>query len=906
MEKPSANNRAPVPPELPLSEQGLLAIYDGIRDYVGLLSTDGALIEVNRAALEFAGCRREDVLGLPFWDAPWFAHTPGAAGVVRSAVMRAAAGEFVEFETDIVRPEGGVRLFRISFEPVCDPSGKVIHIIPTARNITERTHTETAERLLAAVVESSADGIITKNVEGIVTSWNRAAEGIFGYSAAEMIGRPLSVIAPRDRPDEMPALLARIRRGERVNSFETQRRTKDGRLIDISVTISPLHDGMGRIVGASKIVRDISDRKRIEKTLRENAEQLRLIADTAPVFIAHLDQEHRFKFVNEPYAARFGLRPEQIVGRRMAELLGSAGYETVRRRLEQAFGGEDVEFEVAVPYQTLGVKYMRCAYAPERDAAGEVIGIVAAIVDISERKRTEDALAARTEELMTLLDTLPAFVWTAEDPECRVITGNRAANALTGTGPGENISQTAPDGAAVYLRQLKEDGSEYRPEELPMQRALATGRPVREAFLDFRFPDGRSVQALGSAVPLFDGSGRVRGGIAAFMDITERRHAEKAVLEAKRAAEAANQSKDRFLAVLSHELRTPLTPVLMVMDELANAEGLGPEVREDLAMVQRNLKLEVKLIDDLLDLSRITSGKVELKTETVDLNAAVRQVCGICMMQRLEQDVSLEMELCAETAFIAADSARLQQVLWNVIKNAIKFTPAQGSVRITTARLSADFCEVRVTDTGIGIPADVLPRIFDAFEQGDAHITRQFGGLGLGLAISRALVDRHGGSIRAESPGPGQGATFVVEFPIQRSAPPAAPAAAPEAAAGTGKIRLLLVEDHADTARTLSRLLGAAGFATVTASDVAHALVLAGREPFDVLVSDLGLPDGDGYEIMRAIRANREVPGIAMSGYGMEEDVRRSREAGFAEHLVKPIDLPQLIAALRRVAQAQS
>jgi len=253
-----------------------------------------------------------------------------------------------------------------------------------------------------------------------------------------------------------------------------------------------------------------------------------------------------------------------------------------------------------------------------------------------------------------------------------------------------------------------------------------------------------------------------------FRDVTEHARSERALREAKDAAETANQSKDRFLALLSHELRTPLMPVMMAVGALEHDQDLRPDVREDLAMIKRNIELETKLIDDLLDLSRITSGKVELKIEAVDLNEAVRHVCAICRPQLVEQDVCLKTDLGINAGIITADPARLRQVLWNVLKNAVKFTPAQGTIRVSTARLDRDRCEVRVQDSGMGIPPDVLPRIFNAFEQGEAHITRRFGGLGLGLAISRALVELQGGTIRAESEGQSKGATFIVELPGRR------------------------------------------------------------------------------------------------------------------------------------------
>ncbi len=406
-----------------------------------------------------------------------------------------------------------------------------------------------------------------------------------------------------------------------------------------------------------------------------------------------------------------------------------------------------------------------------------------------------------------------------------------------------------------------------------------------------------------SAAPVRNAAGAVESIVAVSRDVTERSRTEAALREAKEAAESANASKDRFLAVLSHELRTPLTPVLMTLAALEHDPALPAELREDLAMMKRNVELEVKLIDDLLDLSRITSGKLELKIEAVDLNAAVRHVCGSCRPQLLEQNVRLEMELSAEACTAGADAARLQQVIWNVLRNAIKFTPANGTIRVSTARLTGERCEVRVQDSGIGIPAEILPLIFDAFEQGDQRITRQFGGLGLGLAISKALIEKHAGTIRAESEGTGKGATFILELPGKITAPAdATPHAPAQADATATRVRLLIVEDHADTGRALERHLTRAGFHITLAHDVASALAAAERGTFDVIVSDLGLPDGSGVQLMEQLRQRSEVPGIAMSGYGMEEDIRRSLAAGFTEHLVKPVAIPQLIEAIQRVA----
>ena len=417
------------------------------------------------------------------------------------------------------------------------------------------------------------------------------------------------------------------------------------------------------------------------------------------------------------------------------------------------------------------------------------------------------------------------------------------------------------------------------------------------------WPDGgvHWIEAHGNVFRSEDGQPRNMLGIVS--DITVRKNGEEALRAAKQDAEMANAAKDRFLAVLSHELRTPLTPVLMTVSAMEHDPELSAEVREDLAMMKRNIELETKLIDDLLDVTRITSGKLPLQIEPVDLNEAVGHVCKICRSELQGRTIRVQTLLGPDAGMVAADSARLQQVLWNVLRNAIKFTPDGGVVEVATARLSDERCEVRVRDSGIGIPPEVLPRIFQAFEQGESTITRKFGGLGLGLAICKGIVDLHGGSIRAESGGDGQGTTFFIELPAARAATPAKPEGCTADPQTATALRVLLVEDHADTGQVLSRLLRIAGYAITLARDVASARAAVQSATFDLVVSDLGLPDGSGLDVIREVRAHQSIPGIAMSGYGTEEDMRRSYEAGFSEHLVKPVNLDKLKAAIRRVGE---
>jgi signal transduction histidine kinase len=372
--------------------------------------------------------------------------------------------------------------------------------------------------------------------------------------------------------------------------------------------------------------------------------------------------------------------------------------------------------------------------------------------------------------------------------------------------------------------------------------------------------------------------------------------------QSRQEALEANQTKDQFLAALSHELRTPLTPVLLTVAALQQQDGLDDSVIDDLALIHRNVELEAKLIDDLLDLTRITHGKLILHRQIADVHELLRHTVEMCC----GPDV-LPKRLCVDAAAGAqehhalCDPPRIQQVLWNLLKNAVKFTPEHGRVTIATENPTPGTLQISISDTGIGVAPEVMPQIFDAFAQGDSRITKHFGGLGLGLAISKAIVDLHQGSLVVSSSGPGQGATFTLTLQ-------AVPAPAPEAVAGQGidrapvqPFRILLVEDHEPTLHILTRLLRRAGHEVQGAASVAAALRLAREYPFDLLVTDLGLPDGTGIELMEKLCAERPITGIALSGYGMEEDLESTAAAGFHTHLTKPVEWSSLEDALRRV-----
>ena len=378
--------------------------------------------------------------------------------------------------------------------------------------------------------------------------------------------------------------------------------------------------------------------------------------------------------------------------------------------------------------------------------------------------------------------------------------------------------------------------------------------------------------------------------------------------EAYRQAQEANARKDQFLATLSHELRTPLTPILAVVSSPDVAQASVPELEETFRLIRRNVELEARLIDDLLDITRISHGKLELDLRAVDVHELIRHALAICGLNAQNKRVTLVSELNAGQHAAKADAARLQQVFWNLLNNAIKFTPAGGSVRVATHNPADGQLEVTVTDTGMGIPPEKLGRIFTAFEQGGEKVTREFGGLGLGLAICKALVEAHGGQIQADSRGLNGGATFRVNLPSQDDAVAAesdTPGEVVEKPAPAAAVSwsVLLVEDHQDSARVLGALMRRRGYRVFHAATAAEATALYQSGSVDVIVSDLGLPDGSGLDLIRHLQTIRFVPSIILSGHGEAEAVASSLEAGVQEHLTKPVEWSRLETALQRVLQ---
>jgi PAS domain S-box-containing protein len=1006
-------------------------------------------------------------------------------------------------------------------------------------SLTELQGSELAPYWLSAIIESADDAVITKTLDGIITSWNKGAEHIFGYIAEEMIGQPVNKLIPADHPDEEPAILARLRAGERIEHYETVRVRKDGTLVDISLTVSPIRSPNGKIIGASKIARDISGRKRVEKALRESEEKYRSLLENANDIIYSHDLEGNYLTINRAC--------EEVTGYTRAELLGGLNIAQVVAPEQLELAKEMMKLKLRDPSPTIyEIDIMTkdgrrltlevSTRVAERDGLGAVIEGIAR--DVTERKRgqlereellgreqqarrdaeealsvtrsIEDSLRALVEAsgilLGSLEDVQPAIlelsrrlisadayaIWRG-DPLAKVwrivsaagLTAEFSEQQIEGWEPGdfvfdapvvaEEIEQVPMlearrelyksegirsllavpmrihgdasgtltyyyrqphrfsdrelrvatalanlSGSAISTAELYEEQSRLRAAAEAAERQaklLAEASTLLASSLDYEttlaqvaglavpdLADWCAVDVLGEeksiirlavahadsakiewanelqrryppdpndtrGVPgvlrmgkselypeipdeMLVASARdqehlrimreigftsamvvplsVRGktfGALTFVTAESRRRYEAADLAfaedlGRRAAVAienarlyrdaqeSNRLKDEFLATVSHELRTPLTAVLG-WAHMLRAGKLDGE-RETLALeaIERNARSQAQLIDDLLDVSRIITGKLRLDVRQVDPGSFIESAIEAVRPAAEAKEIRIQKVMDTGVVSVAGDPARLQQVVWNLLSNAIKFTPKGGRVQVRLERVNSHV-EITVSDTGVGIKPEFLEHAFERFRQADQTTTRDHGGLGLGLAIVRHLVELHGGTAVAESPGEGQGATFIVKLPIvpvyqkenlAERVHPAARDTLPtyECPDRLDGLKVLVVDDEPDTRELLKVGIGQCGAEVKTASSVQEALEAIEQERPDLLISDIGMPVEDGYDLIRRVRAlphesGGSVPAIALTAYARTEDRMRALRAGYQMHVPKPVEMAELV-----------
>ena len=614
--------------------------------------------------------------------------------------------------------------------------------------------------------------------------------------------------------------------------------------------------------------------------------------DTAPVCFVTLTHSGIIREINLPGVRLLSPRHKQLIGWPFISFIARPDQKVFAAHLSRCRENFD-------PTRPMSVE-LQLARRPSQDPVFIELVSIPGIEKDSRRVVLKNVFRDITEfkQMLGVHRWLAAIVESSDDAiigkdlDGKIISCNNGASELYGYSReelvGKPISILSPSG--------------LQDEEKKINLRLRQGGKIEHYEAIRRHKNGTLIPVSMTISPIRDAGGKVIGASNIARDITERKNYQQRLEESLAREMAANRAKDDFLAALSHELRTPLNPVLLLASDGVRNANFPLQARLDFDTIRKNIELEARLIDDMLDLTRITRAKLALDMKPVDVHIALHDALGTVRADIDKKKIVMNLNLAADRPIVRGDAVRLRQIFWNVLKNAVKFTPAAGQISVETRVLPGDRLLVVIADTGIGMDQAELERVFGAFAQGTHH----FGGLGLGLAITRALVELHAGSIHAESDGKDKGAAFFIELPLAKeieqsdsfpfTAP--APSAAPAKKIPAREIRILLVEDHEPTRASLTHLLSRRNYKVTPVGSLAEARSLVGKKKFHLLISDIGLPDGNGCDLMEELRQHSQLKGIALTGYGMEHDVNRSYAAGFAAHLTKPVRMELLDDAL--------
>ena len=740
-----------------------------IGDAVITTNNEGRITYINEVGESLTGWSHEQALNQPLERVFQIVNEATRHPVENPAARALREGVVVGLanHTVLIRKDGTECPIDDSAAPIRDESGEVFGCVLIFRDVTAQRQVERdkasqldAARLLASIIESSNDAIIAKSLEGVIQSWNDAAQRLFGYTAEEAVGRHISLVIPPERIGEEDQIIASLRAGKRIEHFETERVRSDGQRIMVSLTISPIKDDSGNVTGASKIVRDVTDRKRAERE-RQN---FVTVVEESTDFIGMCDTHGIPFFVNRAGLEMVGLdsieeaRRTPIAEFFFPEDQGRIMNEFFPKILEDGHGEIEIRFR---HFKTGAARWMAYKVSALTDSNNKPIGFATVSQDVTERKRLTDNLAT----------------------------------------------------------------------------------------------------------------------LAADLSETDRR-------------------KNEFLATLAHELRSPLAPMSNMLEVVKRAEGDQQLIKRAHDTIERQLDQMVRLVDDLLDLSRITHDRLELRRSEVELSEVIQQAVEVARPLIDAAGHNLTIDLPDEPIYLNADRTRLAQVFGNLLNNSCKYTKPNGTISVSAKRLDSEVV-VTVRDNGAGIPQDKLDRIFEMFMQVDRTAERSQSGLGIGLTLVKRLTEMHGGSIEAKSGGAGEGSEFIVRLPIV-SQPTFAAQPAPSSAVETQR-RILIVDDNRDSADSLAMLLELTGNKTYMAHDGIAAVEAIEKHRPEFVLLDIGLPKLDGYEVCRRVREQpwgKNIVVIALTGWGQDEDRRRSEEAGFNGHLVKPVDYDKLLDLL--------
>jgi len=809
-----------------------------------------------------------------------------------------------------------------------------------------------AAALLTAIVRSTSDAIISVDRRGIITSWNPAAERLYGYTAAEAVGQPNGLIIPADVVQEEEGVIRRLLAGEQVPSFETTRVSRDGRRIGVLMTASALRAADGQIIGVSKISRDLS----IGRAAVVAARRLAAIVESSDDAIVSKDLDGTITSWNPAAERMFGYAAHEAIGRSVRIIVQADRQDEETAVLDRITQGEKIEHFETVRCRKDGSCFpISLTVSPIRNELGTVVGASKIARDITERRRAEEVaarehrqtvfLARMAETLSQSLDyeqtlknvaalAVPAIAdWCAVDMVQE--NGGIARLAVMHVDP-EKV------GLAQEVRRRYDDStSPYSPAQVMRKGASAMIPSITDEMIvaAARGDEERIalVRKLGlisfMCVPLISSRGAL--GALTFVTGESGRHytdldlrfaediASRAALAVENArsyehVRRADRLKDEFLATLSHELRTPLNAILGYARMVRSGMIAGDKFTRAVETIARNSAALTQMVEDLLDVSRIVSGKMRLNVQPVELALILHDAVETVLPAAEAKDIKIHTVIAPHVSPIAGDPDRLRQVAWNLLTNAVKFTPKHGRIQVRLERINSSV-ELTISDTGIGIDHEFLPHVFDRFRQADGGMARQHGGLGLGLSIVRNLVEMHGGTVHASSDGVGTGATFSVRLPVmivhgaahdEKRVHPRYESAAPlERLPDLSGINVLAVDDEPDALRLLKEILEAAGAEVTTTSSGAAALEKIQAVKPHVLVADLGMPLMDGFELIRRVRSAddrgvRDTPAAALTAYARSEDRAKTLQSVFEMHLAKPIDPVELASAVKALARS--
>jgi PAS domain S-box-containing protein len=762
----------------------------------------------------------------------------------------------------------------------------------------DEAHLHRTERQLATTLRSIGDAVIATDVTGMIQFMNPIAEQLTGWDEQNARGLPVAqvfkIIGEETRRSvESPAKQV-LQDGKTVKANHTILIAKDGTERAIADSGAPIIGDTGQLEGMVLVFRDVSEARRAERTLLMRDTELQIINEYARFPVAHCDTRHHYLFVNKAYAERLGLRPEDCVGKHIRDIAGEPAYQSVRQYIEEALAGRVAEFEAEIPYSgNCGSRWMRCIYAPVVDQEGKVGSFVAAVIDITEKKHAErelqrllQAVEAEKERLSLVLRSINDEVWFVDSQgQITLVNASALQEFEHANAPGVEVGDLVRN-----LLILRADGSVRPSHETPLSRALAGEVIVGEEEIVQTPRAGELRHREVYATPVRDHGGQIVGAVAVVRDITQHKRAQATLRDADR-------RKDEFIATLSHELRNPLAPIRTAAKIIAAPQLSPTQLQRAQSIIERQVTHMALLLDDLLDIARITQGKLQIKKEPVTLFDVVDAAVEAARPMIDGKNHHLAVSLPPEPVVLDADPLRLSQILSNLLTNAAKYSDPGGHIEIAAVARD-DTLTLSVKDDGIGIAPESLAGIFDMFSQVEGVRGRSDGGLGIGLALVKGLTELHGGIIEARSAGLGHGSEFIVRLPLSPSYPVTSTRAADPATPIT-RSRILIADDNRDAADSLSMLLELAGHEVRVAHHGRAAVSLAQAFRPHIALLDIGMPDLSGYEVAQALRREPWGQGIrliALTGWGQEKDRRQALEAGFDHHLTKPIDPDQLEA----------